>query len=320
METPAAQTTESAPVMPDFETYEREANAKDIGKPLPENQAPPKQESAPAPKAETQPSDAGEKPAEASPDSETGSTADQKPRSNAETRVQQLLRERHELRQRIAAMERPPQTQVAKVEKPKLPVLDDYNSLGEYNKALTEYDAKNEEYFKQLAKQTFEEDQRQKQQQYQQTLIQQHNRAVEEGWGAKQEEAIKRHADYEDAVKNPEVLALMEAAPAMDSFLLDSEIGADMLYHLATNSDDAKRIAKLSPWNQARELVKLEAKVFEQIKASGPKKVTSAPPPERQLSGSRSSPSDRVASALSNNDFAAYEREQNQRDIAARRR
>ena len=99
----------------------------------------------------------------------------------------------------------------------------------------------------------------QAQAQYQQTIA------------TKVDEAVKKFPDFIDVVTSPE-LPGMQGTPAFGA-ILESEMGAEVMYHLGQNPLKAHQIVSLSPLGQVREIGKIEAAL-----AAG-KSVSNAPPP-----------------------------------------
>src|SRR3990167_3664790 len=161
---------------------------------------------------------------------------------------------------------------------------------------MEKYRTDNEGYLQSLTQQAIARREKELQERFIQTRVDEQNRIAEEGWKVRKEAAIKRHPDLEKVIHNEELGKAIVASPAMDGFLLDSEHGAEMLYHFGMNIPEAKRISALPPFQVFRELVKLEEKVASDLT---PKRVTSASAPVRELSGSRSIPEDQRAAAVS---------------------
>lgn len=143
------------------------------------------------------------------------------------------------------------------------PQLDAYEDYDQYVKDLAGYQAK------QIIDQ-------------ERTAAQQ--RVVEEqkfqaitSFNQKENEFAQKHEDYFQVTRDPSV-AITE--PMID-VLSASDIGAELTYHLASNKDEAMRIAQLSPIQQARELGIMEAR----LKTPPPKTQTSAPEPITPVSG-----------------------------------
>ena len=82
--------------------------------------------------------------------------------------------------------------------------------------------------------------------------------------------------DYEELVTNNQSLPVTEA---MRDALIAIDKGPEVLYHLASNPDDIFRIANLSPYAQAVEIGRLEAR----LSLPRSNKPSSAPPPVKPL-------------------------------------
>lgn len=67
----------------------------------------------------------------------------------------------------------------------------------------------------------------------------------------------------------------------------ESQMGADIAYHLGKNLQEAERISKLSPYAMAAEIGKLELKI-----SNPEKKTTKAPPPVNPVGGRGTAPSE----------------------------
>jgi hypothetical protein len=99
-----------------------------------------------------------------------------------------------------------------------------------------------------------------------------------EAYQDREEEARGKYEDFEQVAYNPK----LPITSVMAETIQASDIGPDLAYYLGTNPREADRISKLSPFIQAKEIGKLEAKI-----SSAPilKKTTSAPPPIAPISG-----------------------------------
>lgn len=110
-----------------------------------------------------------------------------------------------------------------------------------------------------------------------------------ESFMEKAEKASERYSDFHAVVGNP-ALAINES---MAEFIAESDLGADVAYHLGKNPIKAAQIAQMSPVKAARELARIEAEI-----ASKPSpKPSNAPEPitpvgSRGKSTSSSLPSD----------------------------
>lgn len=134
-----------------------------------------------------------------------------------------------------------------------------------------------------------------------------------ESWGKRVEAAKGKHADFEAVA----LLAPTSIPPGslMDAWVLESEHGAEVLYHLQKNPTDVSRILALTPHQQVRELVALES-----VATAPPKTVSSAPEPGPVLGARGSEGASAAARAVKAGKTGDYIREKNREDLAARKR
>lgn len=93
------------------------------------------------------------------------------------------------------------------------------------------------------------------------------------------EQAADKYPDFEDALESSDIPITQAMADAID----ESERKVDLLWWLAKNPEEAKRIAGLSPVSQARTLARIE---FEKLASAQPQKtVSDAPEPPRTVKG-----------------------------------
>ena len=89
-------------------------------------------------------------------------------------------------------------------------------------------------------------------------------------------EAKDKYPDFEQVAYNPS----LPITDAMAETIRASDIGPELAYHLGSNPKEAERISKLSPFLQAKEIGRIEAK----LAAEPPvKKTSSAPEPIRPV-------------------------------------
>lgn len=69
--------------------------------------------------------------------------------------------------------------------------------------------------------------------------------------------------------------------PAMSEAILESDLGAKIVFHLASNPEYAEKIAQMSPARQAAEIGKLE----DRLEAKEPVRKSAAPSPIKPISG-----------------------------------
>lgn len=100
----------------------------------------------------------------------------------------------------------------------------------------------------------------------------------------------ERLPDFDEKVTQTAQRGEWPCPPLIAMGIRDSDVGPDIAYHLATNVAEAKRIAALDPYLQARELGRLEARFMgeEKARADAAKtpaqpKVSQAPTPPASL-------------------------------------
>jgi hypothetical protein len=195
-----------------------------------------------------------------------------KQREEARKEAQQERQAREALEARLAALERQPTPQAPKVDEEPQP--SQFNDAFEYAKALAEYTA--DKRIGEMRKQDAEA----KEAQERQKVIDQ--------WANKVQQAKASLPDFDDIVASSDVVVNDDIRDA----ILESDVGPQILYHLAENDDVAKKIAGLSPKQALREIGKLEARfeVKETKPETAPITRSKAPAPIQPLRGS--SPAD----------------------------
>lgn len=93
-----------------------------------------------------------------------------------------------------------------------------------------------------------------------------------EAYADREEQAMEKYEDFKQVVYNPNLPVTQVMAQTIQA----SEIGPEIAYYLGTNPKDAERISKMSPFMQAKEIGKIEAKLADNPPT---KKPSSAPAP-----------------------------------------
>jgi hypothetical protein len=147
----------------------------------------------------------------------------------------------------------------------------------------------------------------------QQRELERQQAAVVESYHEKEEQARDKYDDFEQVAYNPS----LKISTVMAQTIQASEIGPDIAYFLGSNPKEADRISRLSPFLQAKEIGKIEAKVA----ASPPtRKPSSAPAPIQPVAARASgapaydTTDPRSIKAMSTSEWIAAER---QRQIKA---
>lgn len=104
-----------------------------------------------------------------------------------------------------------------------------------------------------------------------------------EKWTSIAETAAEKYEDGEDAIEH--FTSEAKVYPVAAQALVESEMGADIAYHLATNPKELEAFEKMTPFGQTRRIGFLEAKLAadETKKAEG----SGAPPPPSRPGQSR---------------------------------
>lgn len=142
----------------------------------------------------------------------------------------------------------------------------------------------------------------------QQRELERQQAAMVESYHEKEEQARDKYDDFEQVAYNPS----LKISTVMAQTIQASEIGPDIAYFLGSNPKEADRISRLSPFLQAKEIGKIEAKVA----ASPPtKKPSSAPAPIQPVAARASgapaydTTDPRSIKAMSTSDWIAAERQ-----------
>ena len=191
-----------------------------------------------------------------------------KQREEARKEAQQERQAREALEARLAVLEKQPAPQAPKVDEEPQP--SQFNDAFEYAKALAEYTA--DQRIGEMRRQDAEAKQAQERQK------------VIETWASKVQAAKASMPDFDDIVASSDVVVNDDIRDA----ILESDVGPQILYHLAENDDVAKRIAGLTPKQALREIGKLEARFEAKETKPEPTPITrsKAPAPINPLRGS----------------------------------
>jgi len=233
-------------------------------------------------------------------------------KSRASRRIDRLTREKYETQRRLdeaerrlAAMPLPEQPQPT--EPPTLkakPEVDEFETYEQYVEELTDW---------KVAQVIAGE-----RQAYAQDQAQRARQEYAQVWNTKLEAAREIHEDFEEVVNNPDI----PVSPAMGEAIIDSGIGAEILYWLGKNPEASRELAVLPPLAAAREIGKLEWHLAPLPESSGKEtplapsptpKVSSAPAPISPVGGN----TDRTNIPLDQMGMDQFTRER-ERQIAAR--
>jgi len=196
-----------------------------------------------------------------------------KQREEARKEAQQEREARQALEARLAALEGKQQPTKAEFVDEK-PQPSQFSDAFEYAEALAEYTAD-----KRIADMKREEAQAKEAEQRQKVITQ---------WTSKVEAAKASLPDFDDIVASSDVVVNDDIRDA----ILESDVGPQILYHLAENDEVAKKIAGLSPKQALREIGKLEARFEAKPEAEKPAPIvrSKAPAPIQPIRGGKNTP------------------------------
>ena len=144
---------------------------------------------------------------------------------------------------------------------------------------------------------------------------------VTKAWMKTVDAAVEKHPDFGKVVDTPRMTELIPGDSTLNAIIVDSEMGGEILYHLASHQDEAERIAALGPLAQAREIFRLEAS----LRGSSAPVSTEVPPPPKIVGTGETTPLDPVAKALKDgatdqNAFRRYVSVANHEDLEKSRK
>lgn len=185
--------------------------------------------------------------------------------------------------------------EAAAEEAPKKPNPDNYENYNDYVEALTGWKVG-----EQIRRNQEEAAKRERE-----ALRISEQQRIAEGFAKNVEIAKTKYADYEDAIEDA------TNAPCTSDMLnamMESPQGAEVMYYLAKNPQEAARIAKLTPHGQAREIGRIEARLATPPKAPEPRRITNTNEPPKTVSGA--GVVERDPDKMSMDDYAAWRMKQ----------
>ena len=247
--------------------------------------------------------------------------------------IQGLLKQRSELRrenERILAERATPPVEVpaepiAAPTRPKFPQAEDSETDEAYQLKLVEYETKLDEYFEATAKAVVAEDRSQREIEAHNQSVQRQEHATAINWNQKETAYQQAHPEVEDYRETADTA--LEAIPdgsLIDKWVLQSDLGPDLLVHFGKKPEEIGKILSLHPFNASRELTKLELSLSSngiKKEAPAPAKITAAPRPARTLPGTATPPADQIEAAIGRGDAGTgdYIKLANARDALTQR-
>jgi hypothetical protein len=145
------------------------------------------------------------------------------------------------------------------------PNPDEFETQGDYLRAHTQWA------LKEARRAAREEYEAQKKAESEQAEAQKRNAT----WEEKRQAARAKYEDFDEAVASMRYLPSQEA----QTLIMESPVGVEVAYHLATNEAEAQRIASLPPHQQLFAIGKLEAAIEARIAGQKTEPAQEAPKP-----------------------------------------
>jgi hypothetical protein len=154
---------------------------------------------------------------------------------------------------------------------PTAPKQDDFGTFEEYLEAKAEW----------IAEKRVEAKLTEREQKQEQRKLEGERETVVKSWQQKVDAAVTKYADYGDALESVDHIEIPEQ---LQVAIMESDLGADLAYHLAKNPSELERITSLKPHAALMALGKIEDKLS-QAPAEVKKPVSKAPAPIKPLGG-----------------------------------
>lgn len=266
-----------------------------------------------------EPSEAA-KPESIAPAPDTGKTQESKGRAEQRkaelgNEIQELLRQRAELRAELASKK--PAEKIAE-SAPAKPARADGKPIppdpAKWAGTWEELEAAKIEYSEKLLDWKLGQADRDRAAAAQQTKLTE----SQQGYKTRAEAALAADPEYADA---QEIIGKFVTSRGVSELILESEVGPEIVMHLyRLPSEEQKRVAALNPLALAREITRLEAKLAKPALAASTstttKRTSTAKAPPTELSGKNTASTvDDAEKALADGDTGAYIRIMNARAI-----
>jgi hypothetical protein len=253
-------------------------------------------------------------------------------KKGADSRIQELLRERNELRTKLAGYEKPsdvkPAVESSNTVKPaveeKEPIAPEFGEAGHESESWADYQKRERAHFRDLAKfeakQLLNAEREAERKQAEEAKQAEAAATIDKTFRERLGKSQEKHADYAEVAFSPEV----PISRPMDAFIRSQEAGPEVLYYLGQHASEAQAIAQMQPMDALFALSKI-AISLEPAQAEPPKKeapvvpITKAAKPATDIRATSAAPVDELKAAVEAGDYARFEELENRR-LAERRK
>lgn len=274
--------------------------------------------------SEEKPTEADEKKAETASDSGTDKSQEkpkqEHPPKGANFRIQQLLREKKQLEEKLARYEQPQQPAVKAEPAPAAAAADGEPippDTANWTGTWQELDAANRKYFKDLgrweAKQVLAEELAERDRQAAVRAAEEREAGAKAKWQTDAGAEIDRNPEFAEVL---DVVGKITSAAKVSDLIIGSDHGVELVKWLWANDKEALRILQLGDRVAiAREFGRIEARLQNgNGKPPEPKKISSASKPGTELSATNGAVPDEAQEALKQGDYPRYARIMNARE------
>ena len=239
--------------------------------------------------------------------------------------IQTLLKQRNDLKREVEGRpgvnaDSPTAKPEKKLEEPKAPT---FGEAGHENETWADFEGRQQAHTSSLVdyrvKRALQEEREANEKARKEADTKAANEAIERSWQERITATEADHADWREVIEGSK----LPISPTMDGFILDSEIGPKVLYHLCKNPDLAKQVFEMSPWKAGRKLIEIEAQLAggKPNSQSAPEApITKAAKPTTDLAARGGGVADPVKAAVEADDYTAFEAAQNAKVVARRKR
>ncbi len=239
------------------------------------------------------------------------------PDRGAEARIRELAAEVKALKEAAGKKDVSAEPSTApKVERPVKPV---FGESGHESETVDAFEARQEAHVQALVKYELAQERAANEKARLEADTKAANETIENAWNERVEAAKSKHSDYAEVAFSKD----LPISPVMDGFILDSDVGPEILYYLGGHLDEGKAIAAMPPYKATRALVKIETALSGEApapaKAPVVAPITKAARPAPHLAATNAAPADERRAAIEADDFTRFNEIENQRLLARKR-
>jgi hypothetical protein len=243
-------------------------------------------------------------------------------RGDAARRIQELLEENRQLRQKTEGKtDGKPESSTGKQPEVK---AEEYKPLDETQFFKDNPNATYEQFIRASAKheakwevaQALKADREARAGEQRATEVQKQNQVLIKEFQGNVDAARKKYADFDKVAFNEDFEKLIPAGSIIDLCILQTPLGAETLYYLGQHPEKVGEILKLTPFKQSEALVKIQMSLEKPAATVPAKKKSDAPDPPTELGQTAAAVGDETERATKAGDFEAYREAANARDLA----